>query len=237
MSAPFAAETEAPWKAGLRGARANLVPGIALQVFALALVLAYYWHAPTRDAFTKLTEFRASTGLLYGIVATAVFGGLLPALYLKLIPSTRSRYTTAQSLALVVFWAYKGFEVDLWYRILAATVGEGTDAGSVLLKMFLDQFVYCPIWAVPSLWFYFAWMERGFQLAPVLADIRRPRWYLRSVLPLLISNLGVWVPAVCIIYSLPTALQLPLFNLVLCFYTLLVAHLSRRAPAPAVVAE
>jgi hypothetical protein len=43
---------------------------------------------------------------------------------------------------------------------------------------------------------------------------------------MLISNLGVWVPTVCIIYALPSALQLPLFNLVLCFFTLLLAHLA-----------
>ena len=30
---------EAPWKAGLRSARANIVPGIVLQCFALAIVL------------------------------------------------------------------------------------------------------------------------------------------------------------------------------------------------------
>jgi hypothetical protein len=48
------------------------------------------------------------------------------------------------------------------------------------------------------------------------------------VLPTLIANFGVWVPAVAIIYALPTPLQLPLQNLVLCFFTLLLAHLNRR---------
>jgi hypothetical protein len=35
------------------------------------------------------------------------------------------------------------------------------------------------------------------------------------------------VPAVAIIYLLPTPLQLPLQNIVLCFYTLVVAHQVR----------
>ena len=34
--------TEAPWRAGLRAARAHLIPGLVLQAVALALVLAYY---------------------------------------------------------------------------------------------------------------------------------------------------------------------------------------------------
>lgn len=60
------------------------------------------------------------------------------------------------------------------------------------------------------------------------ADFRTRGWYARTVLPTLIANFGVWVPAVAIIYALPTPLQLPRQNLVLCFFTLLLAHLNRR---------
>ena len=56
------------------------------------------------------------------------------------------------------------------------------------------------------------------------ADFRTRGWYARTVLPTLIANFGVWVPAVAIIDALPTPLQ----NLVLCFFTLLLAHLNRR---------
>jgi hypothetical protein len=61
----------------------------------------------------------------------------------------------------------------------------------------------------------------------IFADFKKPDWYRRKSLSMLISNLGVWLPTVCIIYSLPSALQIPLFSIVLCFYTLLVAHMSR----------
>jgi hypothetical protein len=44
----------------------------------------------------------------------------------------------------------------------------------------------------------------------------------------MIANIAVWIPAVAIIYALPTALQLPLQNLVLLFFTLLLAHLNCR---------
>jgi hypothetical protein len=40
----------------------------------------------------------------------------------------------------------------------------------------------------------------------------------------MVANMGVWLPAVIIIYALPTPLQLPLQNIVLCFYTLIVAY-------------
>ncbi|HVU33086.1 MAG TPA: hypothetical protein VHE61_06605 [Opitutaceae bacterium] len=223
-----AAAIEAPWRAGLRGARANLGAGLALQLAALALVLAYYRHAPTHAAVDALATLHRRAGIGFGIVSTGLFGGLIPFVYLRLRTSTRDRFTWSAGAALTAFWAYKGIEVDLWYRLLAYVVGEGHDARTIAIKTFLDQFVYCPAFAVPVTVLVYAWVETRFSLRPVIADWRTGGWYRRQVLPVLISNLGVWVPAVCIIYALPTALQLPLQNLVLCFFTLLLAHVTAR---------
>jgi hypothetical protein len=74
----------------------------------------------------------------------------------------------------------------------------------------------------------YKWCATDFSAWAVLADLRTSGWYYRSVLPTMITNIAVWVPAVAIIYALPTALQLPLQNLVLLFFTLLLAHLNRR---------
>lgn len=224
---------EAPWRAGLRAARAHLAPGFVLQLCAFALVFAYYCHAPTHAALNGLAEFRARIGRLYGIVATGLFGGVLPFAYLKLRPATREHYDWKQGAFLIAFWSYKGFEVDLWYRLMNAAVGPGHDPSTVATKMFLDQFVYCPLFAVPVSTLVYEWCEARFNTAAVRADLRAGGWYARQVLPMLIGNLGVWVPAVCIIYALPLALQLPLFNLVLCFFTLVLAHMAKREESPA----
>lgn len=224
---------EAPWRAGLRAARAHLAPGLVLQVCAFALVLAYYRHAPTHAALDALANFRARTGRLYGVVATGLFGGVLPFVYLKLHPATRSRYNWTQGAFLLAFWSYKGFEVDLWYRFLNAVIGPGHDPAVIATKTFLDQFVYCPIFAVPLSTLVYEWCETRFDSAALRADLRASGWYARRVLPMLIGNLGVWVPAVCIIYALPLSLQLPLFNLVLCFFTLVLAHMAKREESPA----
>lgn len=219
---------EAPWRAGIRAARATLVPGLALQAFALTLVLAYYQHAPTHDAINALAHLHDRVGLVFGVVSTGLFGGVIPFLYLRARRRTRERFSWAGGAALSVFWAYKGLEVGLWYRFLAATVGEGADVSTVVIKMVLDQFLYCPILAVPVTVLVYAWVETGFRAAPVVDDVKAGAWYRRRVVPVLISNLGVWIPAVCIIYALPTPLQLPLQNLVLCFFTLLLAHVMDR---------
>ena len=227
MTAP----DEAPWHAGLRSARANLLPGFALQAFALAVVLGYYFHAPTRALFTRLADLRNETGVFFSIVSTGIFGGLLPLFYLKLSPSTRAQTTWRQGFALTGFWAYKGFEVGLWYGFMAWSVGEATDVRTIAVKSLLDQFVYCPLLAVPVTALVYLWCESGFSLRAVAADFRAPHWYVRRVLPVLCANFGVWLPLVCIIYALPTPLQLPMQNIVLCFFTLMLAHMSKRAPS------
>lgn len=221
---------EAPWKAGLRSARANLLPGFILQAFALSVVLGYYFHPPTRDLFTRLADLRVRTGPLFGVLSTALFGGLLPLLYLKAVPSTRSRFTWTQGGALTLFWAYKGVEIALWYGAMAWGLGESTDVRTIAAKAVLDQFGYCPVWAIPSTAVFYFWCEHRFDARAVVADLRAPRWYARRVLPMLCANLGVWLPLVCIIYALPTQLQLPLQNIVLCFFTLMLAHMSAHRP-------
>jgi len=95
--------------------------------------------------------------------------------------------------------------------------------------MALDQFVYCPLFAVPITVLVYAWIEEHYRAAPVVTDVRAGQWYRRRVVPVLISNFGVWIPAVCIIYALPTPLQLPLQNIVLCFFTLLLAHVTAKS--------
>jgi hypothetical protein len=123
--------------------------------------------------------------------------------------------------------------VEILKGIPLNRLGDAVDVGTITAKTLIDQFIYCPLWAVPSTAVFYFWYQHGCSLALLKADFREPRWYGRRVLPLLCANLGVWLPLVCIIYALPTPLQLPLQNIVLCFYTLLLAHmLNRSARAP-----
>lgn len=220
---------EAPWRAGLRGVRSTVVPGLFLQAAALTLVLAYHHHEPTRSWLVRLAEFRESAGTIFAIVSTGMVGGVIPLLYLRSREATRSRYSWSQGAGLILFWAYKGAEVEWLYRFLAWWIGERVEMRTIATKTFIDQFLYCPLFAVPVTVLVYAWIDARFRLTPVAQDWQAAAWYRRRVLPLLIPNMAVWIPAVAIIYALPTALQLPLQNVVLCFYTLLLAHVTQEA--------
>lgn len=217
---------EAPWAAGLRSARANLLPGFALQVFALSLVLAYYFHAPTQAALDRFSAWRMEVGLLVPMVTTAFFGGLVPFLYLRARRATRAGQDAKRGLAMVTFWGLRGVEINFLYAGLALWFGADNQVSTIVWKAMFDQMIYCPLWAIPVSWAFYAWVESGYDTRWLWSEIRRAGWYRRRVVPVLISNVGVWVPAVAIIYSLPTALQLPLQNVVLCFFTLLLAHMT-----------
>ena len=61
-----------------------------------------------------------------------------------------------------------------------------------------------------------------------MADVRAGRWYQRHVLPVLIAMWFLWIPVTACVYSLPATLQMPLFNVVLCFWSLLFAYITAR---------
>ncbi len=219
---------EPPWRAGWRAARANLVPGIVLWTVGLILVVGYYWSPPVHAALERVTGLRSQLGILFPIIGTVICGGILPILYLRRDPANRASYQFRNCVFLVLFWAYKGVEIELWYRFLAFLVGADNSVRTVAIKSLLDQAIYCPFYAVPMTVLGLSFNHVGLRLGPLVADFRAGGWYRRHILPTLIANAAVWIPVVCLVYSLPLSLQALLFDLVLCFYILLVAHITRR---------
>ncbi|MEM6550871.1 MAG: Mpv17/PMP22 family protein [Planctomycetota bacterium] len=226
--------SEAPWRAGVRAAWANRWPGFALVCFAVGLLLAYWYVPAVRDTLDVVAGWKQRVGLVFGIVSTAVFGGLLPWLVQRLVrPGTRDAGWPVLWF-LLGFWAVKGLEVDLLYWAQAMVFGDRASPGVVAVKVFFDQGVYVPVWAIPTTVAAFAWRDCGYSLARLRREFFRGGWvgwYRDRVVPVLIANWMVWVPAVVVIYLLPLALQLPIQNLVLCFWSLMLIIQTRGASA------
>ncbi|HEY4246852.1 MAG TPA: hypothetical protein VGM64_08350 [Lacunisphaera sp.] len=217
---------EAPWHAGWKSAQLLFCPGLVLQTAALGLVLSYYYLPSAHHLFDQLARWRTEGGYVFSAVASAICGGLLPFLYLRATAVHPNAYPWSHLIFFTVFWAWKGAEVDLLYRSLAKLYGSGTGIGTILRKVVTDLFGYNVFYATPVGNLVFAWKDAGFRWAPVSKDVRAGRWYARSVFPVLISVWALWAPIVTCIYSLPSALQIPLFNIVLCFWSLLFAHIT-----------
>jgi len=215
--------------------RHNALPASALFLIALVVCLGYYFVPPVAAALDAVGAVKDRIGLLFVVLSTAVFGGLIPTLVEQLRPRGDRAAALRDLPFFLGFWAIKGVEIELLYRgqaLLFETIApEAASRPSpwVLIgKTLIDQFLYVPLWAVPTMVAAYAWKDAGYSVR----RLRRRwsgRWYRRRVVPVMIPNWGVWLPTVVVIYTMPVVLQLPLQNLVLCLWCLLLVFMTRRA--------
>jgi len=207
-------------------ARQNAIPGVVLQALTLALLLGYYQWAPAHAVLERLLRLKLAWGAGYSFLAGALFAGLLPrgVLWLK---GEGGRHFAVELAFACGFWGWRSVEVDLFYRLQVHWFGAAADWGTVLAKTAVDQLLYSPLWAVPEIALAFEWKAAGFSWRRMRAGLDRDFFALRLPAAML-GNATVWLPAVIAIYFLPSALQLPVSNLVGSFWVLLMIVLLQR---------
>jgi hypothetical protein len=148
-----------PVALALAAARANLRAGLDLQLFAAGLVATYFLHAPSRAILERFAALRVEAGWGLDMGTTAWFGAILPFAVLQIRGATRGRYNLAQMGVLTGFWACKGLELAFFYGLQAKLFGTGRDVFTIVGKTVFDQFVYCPLFAVPCTWLVYSFVE------------------------------------------------------------------------------
>lgn len=225
-------EINKPWRQTLIAIKANLIPGLILQAFALILVLAYYFNPTTQQALDILAEFKNRMGFRYSIPATAFFGGVIPSLFLRLNPRTRISTPYSHVYFYILFWAYKGFEVDQFYQFQGWIFGNENSIQIIFKKVVVDQFIYTALYSAPAAIVIYYWKDSGFRFSS-LKELAWIEFQKKNLPKALLTTWVVWIPSVAIIYSLPASLQIPLFNIVLCFYSFLyITLMSPKAAVP-----
>jgi hypothetical protein len=220
---------EAPWMAGIRAARANMVPALIVQGIMLALVLGYYFYPPTTRWLNQLAELKQSWGYGYSALAAAIAGGVVPEI-MRLLLFQKGRLKKANAVNLlftIPFWGCTGMAVDLFYRMQAQWFGAEVTFQVVATKVIVDQFIYNPLFAGPSgAWFY-DWKLSGCSFGNI-GRFFTLTYYREVIVPILFATWGVWIPLVAILYSLPSLLQIPLFGLALAMWVILYTWLSEQ---------
>lgn len=131
-----------------------------------------------------------------------------------------------------VFWAFSGGTVDLLYRAQSRWFGSEPTVLVIVKKVAVDQFLYSAFFAAPVAVWCYAWKNQRYR-ANDLGRLFTRQFYARQILPTVLANWGVWIPAVTLIYCLPPLLQIPLFNLALTFWALILAYINTDdAPSP-----
>ncbi len=218
--------SEAPWRAGVRAARANVLPGLIVQGVMLGMLVGYYVSPAVSGLLDELAQLKTAWGFYYAGVASLVAGGVLPELLrLGVFQRWRVKRQNVRSLLYAApFWCVMGILVDLLYRCQAVWFSSAISFPVVSVKVVVDQFVYSPLVSAPlTVWFY-AWKNRG--RPPELGRFFSRRNYREEILPVVVATWGVWLPIVTILYCLPQALQIPLFALALTLWVMLCTWMS-----------
>lgn len=207
--------------------RENYKPGLLLQSAALAIVLLYFFNPHCKLLLQSIGTWKKESGILFSGFSTAIFGGLLPFSIMVLAGRMPSKKWVSLLVFYLLFWFWKGMEVDLMYQFQAYLYGNSNHWTVVLKKVITDQLIYCPIWAVPTMMGFYLWKDADFKFSNMRKKLKEDS-FLRRIFRVFASNLVVWVPAVTIIYQLPLDLQLPLFNIVLAFWTLILNSVASK---------
>ena len=112
----------------MRGVRANLVPGLILQACALALVVGYFQVPVLREAFEHVGALKVQYGYTYAALSTCFFAGVVPYAVLRLSGRYDQRHPLRELAFFLLFWLYRGLEVDLLYRAQTAWFGDEPNA-------------------------------------------------------------------------------------------------------------
>lgn len=231
-ASPDPTRREAPWMAGLRAARANLIPALVVQGVMLAVVIGYYFLPPVTAWLNVLADLKSEWGYGYSALAAAIAGGIIPEL-MRIIFFQKGkprRFNASNLLFTIPFWSGTGMVVDLFYRSQAEWFGDEATVGVVVTKVLVDQFVYNPLFAGPSGAWCYDWKHSGYSFRNI-GRFFTLRYYRNVIIPILFATWGVWIPLVAIIYSLPSVLQIPLFALALAMWVMLYTWISEHRQA------
>jgi hypothetical protein len=212
--------------------RANLIPGAVLQGLAVMIVLLYYSNDSFQSAIDSIATVKSSWGLGFSALCAAVAGGIIPSalmaakLYYSSPEAFPARRVILDSLFYIIFWVYKGIEVDLFYQLQAKMFGSENKASVVAVKVIVDQFIYNPLWAAHSINIPYLWKDSNYNFKLFKVKLFQAQFWLIAFPTLLLSNWSVWIIACSLIYCLPSPLQIPLFSIMLCFWCILLMFLT-----------
>lgn len=217
-----------PIAIGIASARANLLPMCVLWLMAVSLAVAYYFAPCVADALEPVRQWQEANGVAAAFATQFVFCGMLPAVFLLTVKGIRTDRPLLKAFLQSV-WSGCWGVVYLWFYALQARMfGDGHDFPTLLCKMAFDQFVWTPFTAVPLTATFFLWMGSGFSISRT-ARTCREGYFKRVVLPNLLANWAVWIPAVMAVYAFPRSLQIQMLGLVSCFWSLICLQLGKRA--------
>lgn len=201
-------------------------PMLALWCAAAGMSIAYLAVPTFATCLEPVRLFQQAHGWLAAGAGRIVFCGLIPGVFLALVPALRPRRLLATLTAQVVWCAFWGIVCDAVFRLQNAFVGADHALDTVLVKTAIDQFVFTPLVIAPANAVFFFYLARDFSLTRVRAEWPH-RFWRDLVAPNLIANWCVWIPVQAAVFLFPVDLQIHVNGLVCSFWMLLCLQIGR----------
>ena len=228
VTAP-AAPLPNPWKIGLASARANLVPGLALQGLAVMILICYFCIPQTRAFFDRLEIWQKNYGMLFSVASYELFSAAIPLAFCFSIKRLRPPRPWWKVIVFsVVLWGWMAMSVKILYRVQVILFGEGLDILTLLAKIAFDSFGFAVVYGAPLVAIAHYWKDRNYDFKALRVMFADKNWYRRIILPTLVMNWSVWIPALFVLYSLPEPLQPHIAGVVNGFWSLMCIQIAAR---------
>lgn len=207
---------------------ANRVPSVMSLLMGAALLALYYGGGDAlKPGFESLADIQTEGGILFSVVSTGLFAGLLPTV-LQAAVGLLPRPYSANLVFNVVLWSCNGAVVNRLYFFQAWLFGDEADPVIVLQKVLFDQFVWNPFIFGPFLSLILRWRDYQFSLQR-WREVTQPRAWALAYCSMMITCWGTWIPGTSVVYSFPSDLQMPAFNVIIMMYSSLVSLVSQGA--------
>ncbi len=207
--------------------RQNRMACLLLNVLVITLVTTYYQVPAVAAVWETVGEFKMRWSYAFSLASTVFAAAIMPFCIQAMMGTLPTRGRWKRLGLLMLFWGYRGMEIDLFYRFQGFLFGHDNNATTLMTKVAFDQFVFSPVWFVPTYLIALRWIDLGASWSRTRASLDRTFWT-RTCPTVMITNWLVWIPALALVYSLPAALQFPLFSVIMCFFILIVTLLAGR---------
>ncbi|MEQ1751019.1 MAG: hypothetical protein ABL974_16440 [Prosthecobacter sp.] len=205
--------------------RQNRMACLLLNVLVITLVTTYYQVPAVAAVWETVGAFKLRWSYGFSLTSTVFAAAVMPFCIQAMMGTLPARGRWKRLSLLMLFWGYRGMEIDLFYRFQGFLFGHGNDTATLITKVAFDQFVFSPVWFVPTYLIALRWIDVGASWKRTRASLNRQFWT-RTCPTVMLTNWLVWIPALALIYSLPAALQFPLFSVVMSFFILIVTLLA-----------
>jgi len=218
-----------PFGIGWESAKANVVPACVLWSVAAGLVVAYYLIPGVSECLAPIRRWQTSFGWRAVVVSRIFFNGIVPGVFLLGVRAIRPHNPFVTVFAQTVFGCVFGLVCDAFFRLQGEWFGNGTALSTLVIKTLVDQFVWTVLVISPVNAVFFFWAARDFSFQRTRREWPKQGFVKGLVLPNLIPNWFVGIPAIFATYAFPLDLQIHVNGFVSAFWMLMCLQIGARS--------